>query len=321
MAAALEALRPGPAAARARGPVRVAASRAAVDGTAMSVAATVATAPLLALHFGRVPLAGLPANLLALPAVAPVMWLGMAKAAVGQLAALGPPAAAPAEAVASVLGWVAGVPLGYLSWVARAFADVPGGVVTPPLRSPAALLPAYALLLAGWAVASLLLRRAEDRAQEAAGSWRRLPRARRASVAAVAGAALVLVLGHLLAPPRPPHSFTVRFLDVGQGDATLIQDPSGAAILFDAGPARGGRLAPPAEGRGAPPCRGGGHPPLAGPSRRAGGRSGPLPGGRVLRRRRRHPRPRASGRRKRRPTAWASGGSPPGRAPPSPPAG
>ena len=36
-----------------------------------------ATAPLMALHFEQVSLASLPANLLAAPAVAPVMWLGM----------------------------------------------------------------------------------------------------------------------------------------------------------------------------------------------------------------------------------------------------
>ncbi len=234
MASVLEALRPGPAPARA--PVRVAASRAAVDGVAMSVAATVATAPLLALHFGRVPLAGLGANLFALPAVAPVMWLGMAKAAVGQLVGLGPPVAPLALALASALGWVAGLPLGYLSWVARAFADVPGGVVTPPVRSPLTLAMAYGLLLAAWAGASRLLRRGGDRAQEAAGAWRRMARTRRAALAAVAVAALLLAGGHVLGPPRPPRGFTVRFLDVGQGDATLIQDPSGAAILFDAGP-------------------------------------------------------------------------------------
>ena len=38
-------------------------------------------APLLAYHFGALPLAALPANLLALPAVAPVMWLGMVELA------------------------------------------------------------------------------------------------------------------------------------------------------------------------------------------------------------------------------------------------
>ena len=132
-------------------------------------------------------------------------------------------------------GWRA-CSLAYLSWTARAFADVPGGVVTPPVRSPATLALAYGLLLAAWAGASRVLGRGRDRAQEAAGAWRRLPRTRRTAVVAMAGAALLLALGHLLGPPRPPHALTVRFLDVGQGDATLIQDPSGAAILFDAGP-------------------------------------------------------------------------------------
>jgi competence protein ComEC len=32
----------------------------------------------------------------------------------------------------------------------------------------------------------------------------------------------------------------VRFLDVGQGDATLVQHPDGAAVLFDGGPPEGG---------------------------------------------------------------------------------
>ncbi|MGH2760976.1 MAG: ComEC/Rec2 family competence protein, partial [Thermoleophilaceae bacterium] len=33
----------------------------------------------------------------------------------------------------------------------------------------------------------------------------------------------------------PPGHLTVRFLDVGQGDATLVQHPDGTAVLFDAG--------------------------------------------------------------------------------------
>jgi competence protein ComEC len=48
----------------------------------------------------------------------------------------------------------------------------------------------------------------------------------------------VLVLGGSawLATPAPPDTLTVRFLDIGQGDATLIQDGAGAAALFDGGP-------------------------------------------------------------------------------------
>ena len=43
----------------------------------MTVAATLATAPLIAFHFGELSTTTLFANLLALPAVAPAMWLGM----------------------------------------------------------------------------------------------------------------------------------------------------------------------------------------------------------------------------------------------------
>ena len=54
----------------------------------MTISATLATAPLMALAFDAVSIASLPANLLALPAVAPVMWLGMLAALVGQLPGL-----------------------------------------------------------------------------------------------------------------------------------------------------------------------------------------------------------------------------------------
>ena len=51
----------------------------------MTVAATLATAPLIAFHFGELSTVTLVANLLALPAVAPAMWLGMLRAAGGQV--------------------------------------------------------------------------------------------------------------------------------------------------------------------------------------------------------------------------------------------
>ena len=57
--------------------------RMLAEGVAVTVAALLATAPLLAFQFGTVQLVALPANLLALPAVAPIMWLGMLQAALG----------------------------------------------------------------------------------------------------------------------------------------------------------------------------------------------------------------------------------------------
>ena len=56
---------------------------ALAEAMALTFSATLGTAPLIAFHFGRVSLVSLPANLLAAPAVAPIMWLGMIAAAIG----------------------------------------------------------------------------------------------------------------------------------------------------------------------------------------------------------------------------------------------
>ncbi len=47
------------------------------EAAGLTLAATLATAPLIAHTFGTLSLASLPANLAVAPAVAPVMWLGM----------------------------------------------------------------------------------------------------------------------------------------------------------------------------------------------------------------------------------------------------
>ena len=51
----------------------------------MTVAATLATAPLIAFHFETLSTTTLVANVLALPAVAPAMWLGMCSAGLAQV--------------------------------------------------------------------------------------------------------------------------------------------------------------------------------------------------------------------------------------------
>jgi competence protein ComEC len=209
--------------------------RGLAEGAAITVAATVATGPLLAHHFGSVPLAGLPANLLALPAVAPAMWLGMVKAGLGQVTAAIP----QAELFARLLGPVARLPVSYLAGLAERFADLPGAQVGLPLRSPAQVAAAYALMAA--AAAGLRAGRVVGpRAEELAAAWRRRPRGQRLAVAAAALAALSLPVARLMSGPGAPSELTVRFLDVGQGDATLIQHPDGTAVLFDGGPPEAG---------------------------------------------------------------------------------
>ena len=58
------------------------------EGLAVTVAATVATAPLIAFHFETLSTTTLLANVLAMPAVAPAMWLGMCSAGLAQIPGL-----------------------------------------------------------------------------------------------------------------------------------------------------------------------------------------------------------------------------------------
>ena len=129
------------------------------EGLAITVAATVGTAPLMALHFEQLSLAALPANVLAAPAVAPVMWLGVLAGLAGQVA---PALALPLTALTAPL-------LVYVQAVAHVTAST--SVSSVELHAaPAvialgwfALLGATALAVRGW-------RRARA---AAARSWRR----------------------------------------------------------------------------------------------------------------------------------------------------
>src|SRR4051794_29249154 len=146
--------------------------RVLAQGVAVTLAATLATAPLMAHHFGSVSAAGLVANVVALPLVAPVMWIGMVQVALAQVALALPGAAL----VIGPLGTVDGFLIGLLQRVARAFAEAPGSSVAVPLRSPLAVLAAYALIaLAALAVARGA-RRGEPRARSAAAAFGRMPR-------------------------------------------------------------------------------------------------------------------------------------------------
>jgi competence protein ComEC len=179
------------------------------EAAAVTVAATLGTAPLIAAQFGRTSLVSLPANVLAAPAVAPVMWLGMAAATVGQVSAA---AAAPFTALA-------GYPLAFVGWVGQTAARLPHAAVDVP--------PIVVALVCAGAVAAILV-----------------PAARRPGPAGgIAVLTVVLVLLRAPAgPAAPPAGLRVTFLDIGQGDATLIQDRS-TSVLVDTGPPDGGIVA------------------------------------------------------------------------------
>ena len=200
--------------------------RAVAEGVAVTVAATAATGPLMAHHFDALSAAALPANLLALPAVAPAMWLGMLSGIAGQLPAL------PVEP----LNWLNSLCLAYIGQVAHWLAGPDWALLDVRLASPPAVGAAYLVLLS---VMEGLLAFSRRRLGLGVGrgAWVR----HRAPIAfALATAALLLAPLALLRDRQDPapadDRLVVRVLDVGQGDSILLDPPRGDPILVDAGP-------------------------------------------------------------------------------------
>ncbi len=196
------------------------APRPLAEAAAITIAATLATAPLMALHFEQVSLASLPANLLAAPVVAPIMWLGMAAIAVAQVA---PGLATPLDVLCAPL-------LGYLEWVAHAAAGAP--LAALPVRLGGPIGAGRRVRRAGRCGARAASRRAGGGLAPSRGA---------VLVGLVAATCVALgavqLRGGRAAPPAPGE-LVVSFLDVGQGDATLLQR-DGATVLVDTGPPHG----------------------------------------------------------------------------------
>jgi competence protein ComEC len=215
------------------------------EGAAVTTAATLATAPLIAFHFESVSTATLLANLLALPAVAPAMWLGMLVAAGAQVP--GFPSSALNAVNAPLLAYVAQV----AAWCGR-----PSWAYLHVRIGFGVLAGSYALLAAAALAVPAVLRRRRiallrigshpgPRCNSSSLKWnanvlQRLAR-RRPVVAVVLAGVVALLLVWL---PRwggpgavePTWGLRVSVLDVGQGDAILLQPAGAAALLVDGGP-------------------------------------------------------------------------------------
>jgi competence protein ComEC len=185
--------------------------RPAADALAVAVACGVATAPIVLVHFDQAPAYSVLANVVAFAAAPLVLGFGL-------LAAVVDPVSPSAAAGLAVL---AGLGAAWLELVASVVADLPGAQVG--VRTTAWLSGAAAV---GW----LVLRRAR----------KRLDTSRRALLTvvlggSVLGAAVVWIAGSPAAAYEPPTGLRVTFLDVGQGDAVLLETRR-ARVLVDQGP-------------------------------------------------------------------------------------
>ncbi len=213
---------------------------ALAEGAAVTIAATLATAPLIAFHFETLSTTTLVANLLALPAVAPAMWLGMISAAAAQVPGL------PVEA----LNWLNALLLGYVAQVA-AWCGRPSWAEVHVRLGGAELAGTYlALAAVAMAVVRLARRRrlaalrrpAEKPAGRRPTRWVLDGVSARRRLSRVAAVGLAVVALGWVATDRggssPPtiSGLRVEVLDIGQGDAILLQPAAAEPILVDGGP-------------------------------------------------------------------------------------
>ncbi|MER7460191.1 ComEC/Rec2 family competence protein [Micromonospora sp. NPDC126480] len=179
------------------------------EALAVPAAAQLACAPVVAGISGTVSLVAVPANLLAVPAIAPATVLGVLAAAISPLWPAG----------AGFVAWLASWPAWWLVTVAHQGARVPAGTLPWPGGVTGALL------LSGLTLALLVAAR------------RRVVRRLVAvtAVAAVLGALPV----RLVASGWPPVGWVVVACAVGQGDAVVLPVGRGRAVVVDAGPEPG----------------------------------------------------------------------------------
>jgi competence protein ComEC len=196
------------------------------EPASITVAATLATAPLLALNFERVSLMSLPANLLVVPAFPLILFASFVAAVGGSIPQLHLVAGTPAYALLtywlSVTAWLADLPAASAS---------AGGFTTPW----AIVSYGVALTFAIWVRRAMAGGRLTQLAPSRPMRWR--VAARRALYVAPPMVLLVSA-GWLAGGASGDARLQVTVLDVGQGDAILIETPSGRDVLVDGGPGR-----------------------------------------------------------------------------------
>ncbi len=215
-----------------------------VESLSVSLAAQAATLPVVLASFGRLAIVSPVVNLLVVPLVPPAMAAGAIALAAG-LVALAP-------AVPPIVATLAGLPawacLAGIVAVVRLGAALPfaGLELAPPADTIAAVavgLPLVALAFRPAAVRATLSAIAHALGVRTAPPPPGMrPRTARATTTSrlprVAALALVasVVATTLAFAHRPDGRTTIVVLDVGQGDAILVEGSRGGRLLVDGGP-------------------------------------------------------------------------------------
>jgi len=196
------------------------------DSLGITLAATLAVWPVIAHYFGIISLVGPLATLLALPALPAIIVLGTLTGLTGLLFL----------PLAQGIGWLGWLFASYMLLIVRGFAPLEISSVEAGAMNAKLIVSYYALLaIVIWLVSNKkLLPRftgwLREGASRSTGLIFRLP------LKWVIPSLLVLaVLSTTAAATMPDERLRVSFLDVGQGDAILIQKGS-QQVLIDGGP-------------------------------------------------------------------------------------
>jgi competence protein ComEC len=201
------------------------------DGFAATLAAIVAVGPLITYNFGVVSLVGLPATFFSLPALPAIIVTAALVAFVGLFALL----------MAQILGWLAWLFLSYFLLVVQGFDALPYSSLEVSTISTWHIW-GYYVILAG--VISFLNHRKQlaDFPSRLTSGIKKVaegiskPRLGFSMKWLIPVLLVVAILVWSVALTTPDDKLHVSFLDVGQGDAILIQTPNGQDILIDGGP-------------------------------------------------------------------------------------
>ncbi len=191
-----------------------------IDSLAASLAALIGVWPLIAWHFGIISLAGAPATLILLPVLPLIIIIGLAMGLMGLVF----------SPLAAVLGWVGWLFISYFILVARVAAGLPGAFITTGPLNPGLIWTYYA---AG-VVATLLAYYRKSVALFAL-NLKNLVKPGWKPQWILPPLAILAALSCAAAVSMPDNDLHVYFLDVGQGDAILLQKGS-AQVLIDGGP-------------------------------------------------------------------------------------
>ena len=211
------------------------------ESLGVSLAAQAATLPVVLATFGRLALISPAANLGIVPVVPVAMAAGGVALGAGVLAEVGAP-----HALAAILAFPGWVALTTMIAIARFAADVPYASATldPPSNVVAALGSVGAVAAVEW-------RRRRPRRPlrhqptppdpmtmpgRKVAAHARPTRVARPTRLALIALASSIVLTAAVVVERPSGRPTVTVLDVGQGDAILVEGSRGGRLLIDGGP-------------------------------------------------------------------------------------